>query len=76
MFVIAASRCAPRASAEGSLKSAGAPPGGAGDGVAGAFEAVFEADVGAAGAAGVCAEVAAGVEGVAEVDEDTGAVLG
>jgi len=55
MFEIAASRCAPRARAEGSLNSAAsaAAPAGAGDGVVGAFDVVLEAGAGAAGAAGV-----------------------
>ena len=76
MFAIASSRCAPKASADGSLKSAGVPPDGAGEGVAGALEATFEAGAGAAGAFGVCEETVAGVDGAAEVDEDDGAALG
>ena len=58
------------ASAEGSSKFAGAPLAGAGEGVAGASDVVFEAGAGAAGAAGVCAEAGAGVEGAAFVDEE------
>ena len=53
MFVITASLCAPNASAEGLLNSAGAPLLGAGEGVLGAFDVVVESGAGAAGAAGV-----------------------
>ena len=56
MFVMAASRCAPRVSADGSLKFPGSVvvlPAGAGDGVAGASVVVVGAGAGAAGAAGV-----------------------
>ena len=49
---MAASLCVPKASAEGSLNSAGVPLPGAGEGVVGAFD-VVEAGAGAAGAAGV-----------------------
>lgn len=70
MLAIAASRCAPRARADGSLKSADPAPAGAGDGVAGGFDVVFEAGAGAVGAAGVCAELGAGVEGAAGVDDE------
>ena len=82
MLAIAESRCAPRASAEGSLNDsrsvdpapAFAP---AGVGVAGGFDAVFEAGAGAAGAAGVCAVAGAGVEGALAVDvEAAGGALG
>ena len=57
MFVMAASRCAPRVSADGSLKfpaSVVVLPAGAGDGVAGTSVVVLGAGAGAAGAAGVC----------------------
>lgn len=79
MFVIAASRCAPRARAEGSWKSrpsvVAPPAAGAGDGVAGASVAVLDAGTGAAGGAGVCVVAGAGVDGafvddVAEVVAD------
>ena len=86
MFEIAASRCAPSVSADGSLKF---PPSlvpvdviaGAGDGVPGAFpDGAFAADVGSAiGADGVCATFGAGVEGALLVDkalEVAGAALG
>lgn len=51
---------------------------GAGEGVAGAFcVVVLEAGAGAAGAAGVCADTGAGVDGAFEVDnEAAGAGLG
>ena len=73
MFVIAASRCAPRARAEGSWKSrpsSAAPAAGAGDGVAGASVAVLDAGAGAAGGAGVWAVAGAGVDGVFVDDVD------
>lgn len=79
IFVIAASRCAPRVSAEGSLKSVfpGDDAAGAGDGVEGAFTVVLEAGAGAAGAAGVCADAGAGVEGAFDAEDDAaGAALG
>lgn len=81
IFAIASSRCAPRVRADGSLKlapSADAAAAGAGDGVEGAFNVVFDVvGAGAAGAAGVCAVAGAGVEGAFEVDEEAaGAVLG
>lgn len=58
--VIAASRCAPSVSADGSLKfpsSVDLPPvgGGAGVGVDGAFAVGFDAGAGAEGGAGVLA---------------------
>lgn len=80
---IAASRCAPSVSAEGSLKlppSVVVPAVEAGVGVAGTSDvAVFDAGAGAAGVAGVWAVVgAAGVEGGLEVVavELAGAVFG
>ena len=53
ILAMAASRCAPNASAEGSLNSTGGPVPGAGDGVTGALVVVLVAGAGAAGAAGV-----------------------
>ena len=80
MFAIASSRCEPSDRAFGSLKAAASAPvaAGAGDGVAGGFEVVFDAGAGAAGAAGVEADAGAGVEGAAfGVDADAaGAGLG
>ena len=86
MFAIAASRCGPSVSADGSLKF---PPSavpvvvlaGAGDGVEGAFpDGAFKADEGSAtGADGVCTTFGAGVEGALLVDEAlevAGAALG
>ena len=57
MFVMAASRCAPRVRTDGSLKlppSVVVPAAGAGDGVAGASVVGFDAGAGAAGGTGVC----------------------
>lgn len=82
IFAIAASRCAPRVRADGSLKFPSSVPvdaAGAGDGVAGAFNVVLDAGAGAAGGAGVEAAAGAGVEGAlaAEaLDEMAGAALG
>lgn len=82
MFWTAASRCAPRVSAEGSLKFPGSfvveDAAGAGDGVAGASDVVVvDVWAGAAGAAGVCAADGAGVEGAFAADEEPpGAALG
>ena len=77
IFAIAASRCAPRARADGSLNSADPAAAGAGDGVAGALDEEVEAGAGAAGAAGVRTEAGAGVEGVADMeDEAAGAAFG
>lgn len=83
IFLTASSRCAPRVRADGSLKLApsadkAAAGGWAGDGVDGAFDAVFDvAGAGAAGAAGVCAVTGAGVEGAFALDgEAAGAALG
>ena len=77
IFVMAASRCAPRVRAEGSLKlppSVVVAPAGAGDGVAGASDVVVEAGAGAAGGAGVCDVAGAGVDGAAdEVDVELAA---
>ena len=76
IFAIAASLCAPRARADGSLNSTDPAAAGAGDGVAGAFGVVLEPGAGAAGAAGVW-EVGAGVDGAADVDvEAAGAAFG
>ena len=78
MLAIADARCSLlSASAEGSLKSPGVAPLGAGEGVVGACEEVLEAGAGAAGATGVCAVAGAGVEGAAAVNEEAvGAGLG
>lgn len=80
MLAIASSRCGPpRVRADGSLKLApSAPPAaGTGDGVAGAFEGVFDEGAGAAGAAGVDTAAGAGVDGIFEVDAGAaGADLG
>ena len=77
MLAMAASRCVPRARADGSLNSADPALGGAGDGVAGAFEVVLDAGAGAAGTTGVCTGAGAGVEGAADADEEAaGAAFG
>lgn len=79
MLAIAASLCAPRARAEGSLNSALplVDPVGAGEGVAGAFGVVCDAGAGAAGGAGVLVDAAAGVEGAFVAEDDAaGVVLG
>ncbi len=86
IFAIAASRCAPSVSADGSLKfpPSVVPPvvvAGAGDGVVGAFpDGVPEAGAAAGtGADGVCTTFGAGVEGgLAEEEalEGAGATLG
>lgn len=81
IFAIASSPCAPRVRADGSLKlapSAATAAAGAGDGVDGAFNVVFDvAGAGAAGVVEVCAVAGAGVEGAFEVDEEAaGADLG
>lgn len=63
---MAAARCSPRASEEGSSKRAGAPELGAGVGVDGAAGVCVLDDAGAAGGAGVAATGAgAGVLGAA-----------
>lgn len=66
MFEIAAARCSPSASADGSLKDwpEEAVEAGAGDGVAGGWATDVLLDAGAAGAAGVWAGCA-GVDGSA-----------
>lgn len=86
MFAIAASRCAPSVSADGSLKFPPSVVGpvvvaGAGDGVAGALpeDVLWGGAAAAAGADGVCATLGAGVEGgLAEEEalEVAGAALG
>ena len=86
MLVIAASRWAPVARAEGSLNSAVPVPvpvdagvgAGAGEGVAGAFVVVLVVCVGAAGTAGVLDDAGPGVEGAAfdVVEAGAGAALG
>ena len=82
MLVMAESRWAPSARAEGSLNDspsvAVAPAvGPVGVGGGGGFDVVFEAGAGAAGAAGVCAAAGAGVEGAfAEEDDAVGGALG
>ena len=76
---IASSRCEPSVKAEGSLKftpSAGVPVG-AGDGVAGAFDVVFDTGAGAAGAVCVCSVEDVGVDGAFEEDDEAaGTALG
>jgi len=63
MLEMAAARCSPRASADGSLKRGGSP-GPAGVGVAGTVGVFVLDETGAAGGAGVAAAAAgAGVEG-------------
>lgn len=87
MLAMAASRCTPSASAEGSLKLpssvlAGPPDGALGVGVDGGLGAGFDAGAGAGalGGAGVCATLGTGVEGGLadeEAEEDpAGAALG
>lgn len=71
IFAMASARSVPRARDEGSsvLRADGVPAcaWGAGEGVAGMFDVVVDEETGAAGAAGVCEDLAAGagVDGVA-----------
>ena len=80
-LAIASLRCGPMVRTDGSLKlapSADAAAAGAGDGVDGAFDVVFDvAGTGASGAFTVCVIAGAGVEGAFEADEEVaGAAFG
>lgn len=72
IFAIAAFRWAPSVNADGSLKLplSIVEVGGAGDGVEGAFDVELGAGTGAAGVAGVCVALVAGVDGGLAADDD------